>query len=278
MKFFSKLFSTVVLVLAILILFPLIVNAQSISYRPLKYGTNQNSMATGYFVQPADVVVRNHAYYVTMQIKTAKSLSSFPVKVIWVNGHAPRNVRRVKDRAGNSHLYYSFYARNLNKRINAKLAIDVPKIYKAKHLISFKFKTAGLPQLTSTKKRHATSSSHEQAAKTPTTGSKHSISQSQTQSQPAKTTKNQPQRVATSQKQPASKQPKKTAVKKPASTKTPKQAAAQPSKANSSSQQQSEKPAKAKAQQSSDHAARWILGSVVGLAAVGSGVWIYLKR
>ncbi|WP_225367510.1 NEAT domain-containing protein [Lentilactobacillus parakefiri] len=87
-------------------------NAQTIAYHPLRYGTNQTSMADGYFVKPANVVVKNHLYYVTMEIKTAKSLSSFPVKVNWVNGKAPLNVRRMKDRAGNSLMYYSFYANN----------------------------------------------------------------------------------------------------------------------------------------------------------------------
>ena len=152
-------------------------SAQTIAYHPLRYGTNQTSMADGYFVKPANVVVKNHLYYVTMEIKTAKSLSSFPVKVNWVNGKAPLNVRRVKDRAGDSLLYYSFYANNLKKRINAKLAIDVPKVYKAHHLISFKFSTAGLPSLGRTHAaaatpKTATSTTKPKAATSPSTKAK----------------------------------------------------------------------------------------------------------
>ncbi len=125
-------------------------SASALPYRALKYGTDQNSMATGYFVRPAAVTVQNHHYVVTMQIKTAKNLSSFPVKVLAVNGGLPENVRKVKDRAGNSRYYYSFTATSLKKPVTAKLAIDVPKVYKAHHLIWFKFRTASLPKLTVT--------------------------------------------------------------------------------------------------------------------------------
>lgn len=121
--------------------------AKSINYQALRYHTNQTSMASGYFVKPASVKVAHHKYVVTMHIRTAKKLSSYPVKVLSVNGGAAKHVRRVKDHAGNSNLYYSFTTTNLKKRINAKLAIDVPKVYKATHLISFKFSTRGLPSL-----------------------------------------------------------------------------------------------------------------------------------
>ncbi|ANZ62452.1 hypothetical protein AYR61_05690 [Secundilactobacillus paracollinoides] len=121
--------------------------AKSISYQALTYGTNKTSIASGYFVHPTSVTVKNHKYVVTMRIKTAKKLTSYPVKVLSVNGGKPQNVRKVKDSAGNSNLYYSFTTTNLKKRINAKLAIDVPKVYKANHMITFKFSTAGLPSL-----------------------------------------------------------------------------------------------------------------------------------
>lgn len=122
-------------------------NAKSVYYQTLTYGTTKTSMASGYFVHHASVTVKNHKYYVTMRIKTAKKLSSFPVKVLSVNGGAPQHVRKVKDGSGNSNYYYSFTTKNLKKKINAKLYINVPKVYKAKHLITFKFNTAGLPRL-----------------------------------------------------------------------------------------------------------------------------------
>ncbi|WP_288529562.1 NEAT domain-containing protein [uncultured Secundilactobacillus sp.] len=132
-------------------------HAKSIQYQALKYGTNQTSMASGYFVHPASVKVKHGAYVVTMRIKTAKSLSSYPVKVLSVNGGAPQNVRRMKDRKGNSNLYYSFTTTNLKQVINAALAINVPNVYKAHHKISFKFRTTGLPSLKQTATKHTTS-------------------------------------------------------------------------------------------------------------------------
>lgn len=122
-------------------------HAQSIDYAALKYGTHQTSMASGYFVHPATVRVQNHAYVVTMDLKTAKKLTSWPVKVLAVDGRAPENVRKVKDSAGNSHVYYSFTTTNLKRNINARLAINVPDVYKAKHKITFRFKTSNLPAL-----------------------------------------------------------------------------------------------------------------------------------
>ncbi|WP_203641668.1 NEAT domain-containing protein [Levilactobacillus andaensis] len=139
-------------------LLPVTAHAQDISYSALKYGTTQTSMASGYFVRPAQVTVKNHAYVVTMDIKTAKKLTSWPVKVLSINGGAPENVRKTKDSAGNSHLYYSFTTTDLKHDINAKLYIYVPKVYKATHNISFKFKTQGLPALTSTKTTKAVTS------------------------------------------------------------------------------------------------------------------------
>lgn len=148
-------------------------HAQSIDYSALKYGTKQTSMASGYFVHPATVQVKHQAYVVTMDLKTAKKLTSWPVKVLSVDGHAPENVRKTKDQAGNSHLYYSFTTTNLKRRINARLAIDVPDVYKAKHKITFQFKTNHLPALrqatTSTTVAKQTNQASQSQATKPTT-------------------------------------------------------------------------------------------------------------
>lgn len=138
---------------------PTVSHAQQLGYSALKYGTKQTSMASGYFVHPATVTVKDHAYVVTMDIKTAKKLTSWPVKVLSIDGQSPENVRRTKDSAGNSHLYYSFTTTNLKRDVNAKLAIDVPDVYKAKHLITFKFKTGDLPALTRAKSAATTAQS-----------------------------------------------------------------------------------------------------------------------
>jgi heme-binding NEAT domain protein len=128
-------------------------HAKALNFKALTYGTTKTSIASAYFVHPASVTVKHQQYVVTMHIRTAKKLTAFPVKVLQVNGHAPQRVRRVRDKAGNSNLYYSFTTKSLAKVVNAKLAINVPKVYKATHLISFKFSQSQLPSLKTT--RHA---------------------------------------------------------------------------------------------------------------------------
>lgn len=242
-------------------------SAQTIAYHPLRYGTNQTSMADGYFVKPANVVVKNHLYYVTMEIRTAKSLSSFPVKVNWVNGKAPLNVRRVKDRAGDSLLYYSFYANNLKKRINAKLAIDVPKVYKAHHLISFKFSTAGLPSLGRTHAaatpKTATTTTRPKAATSSSTKAK------QTNSQPKANAPKKTKKAAKTASSAKKKQPK-------AKQSSAKKASSQPSKASSNltkpAKNTSDKP------QAKKSGVPWIVGGVTVIAGLSAGLWIYFKH
>ena len=243
-------------------------NAQSISYHPLKYGTNQTSMADGYFVKPAQVVVKDHMYYVTMQIKTAKSLSSYPVKVMWVNGRAPLNVRKAKDRAGNSHLYYSFYAKSLSKRINAKLAIDVPKVYKARHLISFKFSTAGLPSLGSAHRSVTTNSSHTTAttAQNSSTSSQPKSKANKTSSQSPKATKKHQSKKSTSKKA-AKKEPKKASSS----------SSTQPAKNESTTSKPAKKTA-AKPVTTKKSGIPWIVGGVTLIAGVSAGLWIYFRH
>ncbi|WP_246147664.1 NEAT domain-containing protein [Secundilactobacillus folii] len=209
MKRLKWLIGTIALVLlGFLFTLPMTAHAQSINYRSLVYGTNKNSMASPYFVKPASVKVVNHKYVVTMHIRTAKKLHSFPVKMIWVDGETPQNVRRVKDRSGNSNLFYSFSTRNLNKRVNAKLAVDVPGVYKAKHLITFKFSTVGLPSLqsnsatkqTTTQSKGNRTAGNKVKAKSPSVIKKQANKQKNRQSKPNQASKatNKPAKKASS--------------------------------------------------------------------------------
>jgi len=184
MRNFPKRWLLSLLVLAAFWLMPTLAHAQSLEFSALKYNTDQTSMASGYFVHPASVTVKNHAYVVTMDIKTAKKLTDWPVTVLSIDGQAPANVRKEKDAAGNSHLYYAFTTTDLKRDVTAKLSIDVPKVYKAKHLITFKFKTNNLPSLGSktptttakvTSSSRASSSSSSKAA-TPAAAAKASSS------------------------------------------------------------------------------------------------------
>lgn len=122
------------------------VGAQSVSYQTYKYGTSENSMASGYYARPAEVTVQNGQYLVTMTIKTKKALTAWPVTVLSVAGQSPSNVKKTKD--SNFYYYaYSFYSQDLSKAVSSKIKIDVPGTYQATHQISFKFDQASLPSL-----------------------------------------------------------------------------------------------------------------------------------
>ena len=267
-------------------------NAKAIQYKTLRYGTNQTSIASGYFKHPASVTVKNGRYVVTVDIKTAKKLSSYPVKVLNVNGGAPKNVRKVKDAKGNSNLYFSFYTKNLNKKINAKLAINVPGVYKAKHMITFKFNTAGLPALhkttrakvspaskpkqtrvtSVTPKHHAqkkSDSAKQSSQAKPKTTAKKAVAQPNKTKQPAKTSKelNSPKQS----------DPKKDSKKQPAKTKK------QNKKTAKSKQPTSKKPAKQvnnKKQNKQKNSTPIVVSSVAAVVVVagGAGYYFFKKR
>jgi heme-binding NEAT domain protein len=124
--------------------------AKAVNYQALKYGSGQTSMAAGYYAQPAEVKVQGHQYLVMMTIRTKKSLSPWPVKVLTVAGRPPLRVVKTRD-AGGYDYRYSFISPNLRGRINSYISINVPGVYRAKHNISFVFKQSQLPKLAAAK-------------------------------------------------------------------------------------------------------------------------------
>ena len=124
--------------------------AKDVNYKTYKYGTSQISMADGYYARPAKVVADGNRYLVTMTIRTKHNLSPWPVKVNTINGQSPLKI--TKTRHGTDYDYnYSFYADNLDHKISSSISIDVPKVYKADHQISFMF-DQNLPALKKTDK------------------------------------------------------------------------------------------------------------------------------
>lgn len=113
MKNIAKIISFPFLLLTCLFIFGVTVSAQSVSYRTYKYGTHQTSMADGYYARPAQVVVDDNQYLVTMTIRT----------------------------------------NNLKRDISSQIKIDVPHVYQATHNITFAFDTTQLPKLTNKKER-----------------------------------------------------------------------------------------------------------------------------
>lgn len=143
---FLKFILGVILTIGVLIL-PTKVSADSINYQCLKYGTSQQSIASGYYVKPAQVTANGDQYLVTMTIQTGAKLGNWPVTVLSIDGNGPANVSKTKN-GDNFDYSYSFQTNNLNRVINSSISINVPNVYIAKHDISFKFDTSNLPSLT----------------------------------------------------------------------------------------------------------------------------------
>ncbi|MFD1319309.1 NEAT domain-containing protein [Loigolactobacillus zhaoyuanensis] len=124
------------------------VAADSINYQALKYGSQQQSIASSYYVKPASVTVNGDQYLVTMTIRTGAQLGEWPVTVLSIDGHGPANVSKVKN--GSNYDYsYAFETNDLSQVVSSSISIDVPNVYTAKHDISFQFDTSNLPALNS---------------------------------------------------------------------------------------------------------------------------------
>lgn len=122
------------------------VTAESINYQALKYGTQQTSMASNYYVKPANVVANGDQYLVTMTIHTGTQLGEWPVTVLSINGQGPANVTKTKSASGYDYSY-AFQTADLSQIISSSISINVLNVYTAKHDISFKFDTSNLPAL-----------------------------------------------------------------------------------------------------------------------------------
>lgn len=157
---------------------PNVAKADSINYQALKYGTNEESMASNYYVKPATVVANGDQYLVTMTIHTSNDLGKWPVTVLSINGTGPANVSKTQGNGGYNYSY-AFQTDNLKKTISSSISINVPDVYVAKHDISFKFDTDNLPTLASTSGSKSSESVKSSSSKT----SKSEASSSQKQSE-----------------------------------------------------------------------------------------------
>lgn len=131
-----------------------VAHAQSVPYEILKDGSNQQSYASAYFVNPADVTVANGQYHVAISVATTHDLGSFPVTVGSVAGQAPAISKRSQ---GNTDYYtFSFTTSNLSNLINGTMHVDVDALnYHHDYGFGLKFNSASLPQLTPTPKAAA---------------------------------------------------------------------------------------------------------------------------
>lgn len=80
------------------------VRAQAVPYQVLKYGTNELSYASAYFITPGDVTAVGDQYRVSLVIATTHDLGHFPVTILTVNNQKPT----VNQTTQGDKDYYSF--------------------------------------------------------------------------------------------------------------------------------------------------------------------------
>ena len=150
MKTFKKIIVPMLLLIFGMIFYQHTVMAtdNNINYDTYKYNTHQTSMASTYYLRPAQVKTMGSKYLVTMTIRTKKALGAWPVQVLSIDNQSPMNVQ--KTRHGSDYDYvYSFETSDLSRIISSKIKVDVPGVYHATHMLSFKFDSQALPKLSS---------------------------------------------------------------------------------------------------------------------------------
>lgn len=150
MKTFKKIVGPMLLLILAMIFYQHTVMAtdNNINYDTYKYGTHQTSMASTYYLRPAQVKTVGSKYLVTMTIRTKKALGAWPVQVLSIDNQAPMNVQ--KTRHGSDYDYvYSFETSDLSRIISSKIKVDIPGVYHATHMLSFKFDSQAIPKLNS---------------------------------------------------------------------------------------------------------------------------------
>ncbi|KRK73954.1 NEAT domain-containing protein [Lacticaseibacillus nasuensis] len=125
---------------------PQSVRADTVNYQVYKYGTNTRSIASGYYVKPAQIQANGDQYLVTMTIHTKTSLGKWPVTVLSINGSGPANVTKTKSASGYDYAY-AFETKDLSSTINSRIKINVLHVYAATQNVSFQFDTRKLPSL-----------------------------------------------------------------------------------------------------------------------------------
>lgn len=133
--------------------------AQAVPYEILKDGSaSEQSYASAYFVNPANVTVANGQYHVAISIATTHDLGSFPVTIGSVAGQAPSISKRTQ---GNTDYYtFNFVTTNLTSLVNGAMHVDVDALnYHHDYGFGLKFNTASLPALSTAATPQASASS-----------------------------------------------------------------------------------------------------------------------
>ncbi|WP_415598187.1 NEAT domain-containing protein [Leuconostoc pseudomesenteroides] len=169
----------------------------SVSFRVVKDGTTETSVADQYFQKPATVAIDGDHYVVIMTIKTTHDLGLFPVSVTDFNGQTPAISRTTQ---GNTDYYqYQFTATNLDTRLDGHMNVNIQAIrYNHYYGYGVVFDTSSLPKIGENKEPASSSSASSTNATSELTGSSStssSQSASSTSSQASSSSKKLPVKV-----------------------------------------------------------------------------------
>lgn len=132
--------------------------AQAVPYQIFKDGSSEQSYASAYFVNPANVTVINGQYHVAVSIATTHDLGSFPVTIGSIAGQTPSISKRTQ---GNTDYYtFNFVTTNLTSLVNGAMHVDVDALnYHHDYGFGLKFNATSLPPLTAVATPKASASS-----------------------------------------------------------------------------------------------------------------------
>lgn len=169
----------------------------SVSFRVVKDGTTETSVADQYFQKPATVAIDGDHYVVIMTIKTTHDLGLFPVSVTDFNGQTPAISKTTQ---GNTDYYqYQFTATNLDTRLDGHMNVNIQAIrYNHYYGYGVVFDTSSLPKIGENKEPASSSSASSTNATSELTGSSStssSQSASSTSSQASSSSKKLPVKV-----------------------------------------------------------------------------------
>lgn len=123
-------FKRVILGLTISLLGSLVIlptaDAQSVSYQVLKYGTNDLSYASAYFVNPGEITPAGDHYQVTLVIATQHDLGRFPVTILTINNQKPAVSQTTQ--GDTDYDTVSFTVTDPKQRLTGTMQVDVPSL------------------------------------------------------------------------------------------------------------------------------------------------------
>lgn len=101
-------------------------DAQAVSYQVLKYGTNDLSYASAYFVNPGEITPAGDHYQVTLVIATQHDLGRFPVTILTINNQKPAVSQTTQ--GDTDYDTVSFAVTDPKQRLTGTMQVDVTSL------------------------------------------------------------------------------------------------------------------------------------------------------